>query len=152
MDYIVQAIVSFIASAGFGIIFNAPFRKLLYCGFIGTISWLIYYGLTTAVSIDAIHASFASALFVGICANMLAKRLKTPMIVFNVAGIIPLVPGGTSYNAMRSLMENDFTMGVQYSARVFMLAGAIAMGLVFAEVIMQLVRRSVMKSKQMIQK
>ena len=152
MDYIVQAIMSFIASACFGVIFNAPYRKLLYCGLVGSISWTIYYSLTTLASFDAVHASFASALVVGISAHLLAKSLRTPMIVFNVSGIIPLVPGGASYNAMRSLMENDFMMGVQYSARVFLIAGAIAMGLVFAEVMMQFVRRMMANKKEVLQK
>lgn len=148
MDYIIQAIVSFFASVCFGVIFNAPFRKLLYCGVVGMISWLIYFMLTDVYSFDVIHASFASALFVGICAHMLAKRLRVPMMIFNVSGIIPLVPGGTSYNAMRSLMENNFTMGVQHSARVFMIAGAIAMGIVFAEVLIQVTRNMIAKRKK----
>ena len=111
-------------------------------------SWLIYFVLTELYAFDVLHASFASAMFVGICAHILAKRLRVPMMIFNVSGIIPLVPGGTSYNAMRSLMENDFTMGVQYSARVFMIAGAIAMGLVFAEVFIQVTRKMIAKRKK----
>lgn len=147
MDYVIQAIVSFLASVCFGVIFNAPFRKLLYCGVVGMTSWLIYFVLTELYAFDVLHASFASAMFVGICAHILAKRLRVPMMIFNVSGIIPLVPGGTSYNAMRSLMENDFTMGVQYSARVFMIAGAIAMGIVFAEVFIQVMRKTMIKRK-----
>ena len=147
MDYVIQAVVSFLASTCFGVIFNAPFRKLLYCGVVGMTSWLIYFVLTELYAFDIIHASFASAMFVGICAHILAKRLRVPMMIFNVSGIIPLVPGGTSYNAMRSLMENDFMMGVQHSARVFMIAGAIAMGIVFAEVFIQVMRKAMTKQK-----
>ena len=32
------------------------------------------------------------------------------MIIFSVAGIIPLVPGGTAYNAMRNIVEKDYAL------------------------------------------
>ena len=64
-----------------------------------------------------------------------------PVIVFSVAGIITLVPGGTAYNAMRNIVQQDYNSAIQNGTLVFMISGAIAMGLVFAEVIMQIIYR-----------
>jgi uncharacterized membrane protein YjjB (DUF3815 family) len=69
------------------------------------------------------------------------------MIIFSVAGIIPLVPGGMAYNAMRHIVENDYITSISYASRAFMVSGAVAMGLVFAEVIIQLVFRTTMRRK-----
>lgn len=69
------------------------------------------------------------------------------MIIFSVAGIIPLVPGGTAYNAMRHFVENDNLTAISFATRAFMVSGAIAMGLVFAEVIIQLIFKSRMKKR-----
>ncbi|MCK1994662.1 threonine/serine exporter [Peribacillus muralis] len=133
-----QLITSFIASAAFGIIFNVPKSSLFQCGLVGMIGWIVYY-LLVENEINSIMATMASAFIVAVISQYFAKRFKTPITIFNVSGIIPLVPGGLSYNAMKHFVVNDFYVAVQMAAKVFMLAGAIAMGLIFAEVMNQLV-------------
>lgn len=147
MDWIMQAILSFLAAIGFGIIFNAPRKMLFYCGFVGSAGWMVY-SLFETLSEDAVQASFLGAFVVALFAHIFAKRFKTPMIIFSVAGIIPLVPGGTAYNAMRHFVENDNLTAISYATKAFMVSGAIAMGLVFAEVFIQLIFRSRFKKKK----
>lgn len=146
MDWLLQAIFSFLAAAGFGIIFNAPRKMLLYCGFVGMAGWMIY-SVFNVFSGDPVQASFLGAFVVALVAHIFAKRFRTPMIIFSVAGIIPLVPGGTAYNAMRHFVENDNLTAISFATRAFMVSGAIAMGLVFAEVIIQLIFKSRMKKR-----
>lgn len=141
MDFIIQAILSFIATACFGVIFNAPVKVIPYCGFVGAICWSIYFGLTTVYEMEMIQATFVSAFIVAIIAHIFARWKCTPVIVFSVSGIIPLVPGGAAYNTMRDIVEQDYNLGLQNGMLVFMISGAIAMGLVFAEVIMQIFLR-----------
>ncbi len=138
MTWIIQAILSFLAATGFGIIFNAPRRMLFYCGFVGMTGWLIY-SLFNGISGDPMQASFLGAFMVALVAHIFAKRFRTPMIIFSVAGIIPLVPGGMAYNAMRHIVEKDYLTAISFASGAFMVSGAIAMGLVFAEVIIQLI-------------
>ncbi|MDW0118743.1 threonine/serine exporter family protein [Sporosarcina thermotolerans] len=146
MGWLVQAILSFLAAAGFGIIFNAPRKMLAYCGFVGMAGWMVY-SVFNVLWGDLIKASFLGAFVVALVAHIFAKRFRTPMIIFSVAGIIPLVPGGTAYNAMRHFVENDHLTAISFATRALMVSGAIAMGLVFAEVIIQLFFRSRMKKK-----
>lgn len=146
MDYLLQAIFSFGATACFGVIFNVPTRAIPACGFVGMIGWLLYY-VAFQYGIDEVQASFISAFVVSIVAHLLSRNFRMPMIVFSVSGIIPLVPGGVAYNTMRHVMELDYIMGLQSGMRAFMISGAIAMGLVFAEVLMQLFFRMMHRSK-----
>ncbi|MGE7914172.1 threonine/serine exporter family protein [Lysinibacillus xylanilyticus] len=146
MDYIIQLIVSFFATAGIAIIFNVPRKVLLYCVFVGVIGWMIYFVLTEH-GMDVVNASFYSSFVIAIVAHLYARRFKMPMIIFIVGGIIPLVPGGMAYNAMRNVVEDDYLQGLQYGLKAFLITGAIVMGLVFAEVFMQLIFRSVRTSK-----
>lgn len=143
-------ICSFIATATFGIIFNAPKNMLFHCGIVGAIGWLVYLAFTNQ-GVDIVPASFAGSFVIAIVAHLYAKRFKKPMLIFNVAGIIPLVPGGMAYNTMRHIVENDYTMGIEYAVKTSLVTGAIVMGLVFAEVFMQLIftamRRSALQSK-----
>lgn len=140
MELIIQLIFSFIFTSCFGVIFNAPTKAIPYCGFVGAIGWIIYYVLMQT-DVTEVQASFIGAFVVAIVAQVFARRFKMPMIIFNVSGIIPLVPGGIAYNTMRNIVELDYTMGIQNGMRAFMISGAIAMGLVFAEVIIQLMMR-----------
>ncbi|MEO2078034.1 MAG: threonine/serine exporter family protein [Bacillus sp. (in: firmicutes)] len=140
MEILGQLITSFIATGAFGILFNAPKETLIKCGLIGMGGWLIYY-LLERYSNDAISATLAATIFIAVLSQELAKFYKTPVIIFSVAGIIPLVPGGLAYDAMRHFVENDYNAALGSAAKVLMLAGAIAFGLVFSEVINQVIRK-----------
>ena len=107
-EFILQALLSFVATACFGVVFNAPTKVIPYCGLIGSVCWSIYYMLTSWKGIEMIQATFVSAFLVAIIAHLLARTRKLPVIVFSVSGIIPLVPGGTAYNTMRDIVEQDY--------------------------------------------
>lgn len=135
-----QAITSFISSVAFGFIFNIPKNSLIKCGLIGMVSWVLYYGLYSN-HVNVIFATFVGAFTVAIISQIFARVYKTPMIVFSVSGIIPLVPGGIAYDAMRHFVTNDYNVAIELAAKAFMLSGAIAFGLTISEVLNQLYRR-----------
>ncbi|PFO08950.1 hypothetical protein COJ85_02275 [Bacillus sp. AFS076308] len=140
MDILSQAITSFLATAAFGILFNAPKESLIKCGLIGMGGWLIYF-LLEGYNHDPIVATLAATIFIAVLSQEMAKLYKMPVIIFSVAGIIPLVPGGLAYDAMRNIVENNYNDAIALAARVLMLAGSIAFGLVFSEVINQIVKK-----------
>lgn len=143
--YIQQLVTSFIASAAFGMIFNAPRKALLQCGFAGMVGWLLYI-LLQDMAVKPVTATVVAAFCVTMISHFFAKKYKTPIIVFSVSGIIPLVPGGVAYNALRHVAENQFDQAVQLGAQAFMISGAIALGLLLSEVINQVIRKwSVMR-------
>ncbi|NCU18173.1 threonine/serine exporter family protein [Pallidibacillus pasinlerensis] len=141
---IAQLVTSFIASSGFGIIFNAPKQAILKCGFVGMLGWMIYY-LLVEYAIDSVFASFVASFFIAVISYYFARKFKTPVIIFTVGGIIPLVPGGLAYNATRHFVLNDYSTAIQLAAKVLLIAGAIAMGIIFSEVFNQLIRNIQLK-------
>lgn len=147
MNWPLEAFLSFLAAGAFGVVFNAPRRTLVSCGLVGMSGWLIYRMYFLAFE-DSVQATFAGAFAVALVAHILAKRFKMPMIVFSVAGIIPLVPGSKAYNAMRNIVENNYLEAISFAADALMVSGAIAMGLVFAEVLMQMFFRQQAKRIQ----
>jgi Uncharacterized conserved protein len=138
--WIEQAVMSFISAAAFGLIFNAPRQMLPQCGVVGMIGWLLYL-VCTEMGLEAIPATLIAVIIVAIISQLFAKLYKTPIIVFSVAGIIPLVPGGTAYDAMRKVVENEYDIAVQLGVKAFMISGTIAIGLVLSEVVNQTIRR-----------
>lgn len=144
MDYLQQALLSFIAAVAFGVLFNAPRRMLIHCGVVGTVGWLAY-SLVRAQTDDQIVATFIGAFTIALLSHVFARRRKMPMIIFSVSGIIVLVPGSSAYNAMRHVVEQDYLTAIELGTRALLISGAIAMGLVFAEIVMQIYLRAYSK-------
>ncbi|WP_411345623.1 threonine/serine exporter family protein [Paenibacillus sp. WLX1005] len=140
MYILAQLATSFIASAGFGILFNAPRRSLLQCGISGMLGWMVYILLYE--HIDPIAATLFATFIVGGISQIFARIYKTPVIIFSVAGVIPLVPGGLAYNSMRHFVENNYAEATALAAQAAMLSGSIALGLVLSEVFNQMIRRA----------
>jgi len=136
---ILQLVTSFIAAATFCILFNAPRRALLQCGISGMVGWIVY--LLLDLKWEAVIATFGATVIVGVVSQIFARSFKMPVIIFSVGGIIPLVPGGLAYDAMRRFVENDYTQAVQIATQALLLSGAIAAGLVLSEVLGQMFRR-----------
>ncbi|WP_172194372.1 MULTISPECIES: threonine/serine exporter family protein [Saccharibacillus] len=132
-------LTSFFAAASFVILFNAPRKSLPLCGLVGMLGWVLYVSIRG--EIGEAPATLAASLLVGILCQLFAKIYRTPVIIFSVAGIIPLVPGGMAYNAMRRFVENRYDEALQIGAQTLMIAGAIAAGLVLSEVLNQMLRR-----------
>lgn len=141
MMFVEQLVTSFIASAAFGVIFNAPKESLVKCGLTGMAGWVVYFALTEH-GFSAVLATLAASFFIAFISQTFAKLYKTPMIIFNVSGIIPLVPGGLAYDTMRNIVENDYTTAVSLGVRALMISGAIAVGLIFSEVLNHVIRKS----------
>ncbi len=135
---VTNLITSFVATACFGILFNAPKKSLLKCGFVGMAGWLVYVFLVNK-QLDVVVASLIASSCIAVISLIFAKIYKTPVIIFSVSGIIPLVPGGLAYDAMRHFVENDYNTAIQLAAKAFMISGAIAVGLVISEVLYQVV-------------
>lgn len=138
MSLVLHCLASFVAAAAFGILFNAPRRTLLQCGISGMLGWAAYYLL--AFPFGAIFATVSATFIVGLVSLIFARVYKEPVILFSVSGIIPLVPGGLAYDAMRNFVENKYDIAVQLAAQAFLISGSIAIGLILSEVMNQVVR------------
>lgn len=133
MFILAQLFTSFIAAAGFGVLFHAPRKALIPCGLVGMFGWILYFVLVL-YDVNVVPATILGAILAGVLSHVCAKLFKKPIIIFYVSGIIPLVPGGIAYNAMRHYVENDYFTAVQLSAKFMLLASGIALGLMFSEV------------------
>lgn len=140
---LVQFISSFIASAAFAVLFNTPRKFLIACGASGMIGWMVYI-LMSGEHTGGVAASLVASCCVALLSQLFARLHKAPITLFSASGIIPLVPGGLAYSAMLNFVNNDYNMAVQFAAKAFLMSGAIAAGLLFAEVlyraILQVVR------------
>ncbi|BCU51687.1 membrane protein [Staphylococcus auricularis] len=130
-------IVSFIATLLFSILFNAPRRLLAACGFVGAIAWVIYK-FTLDMDLGKVMAAFLGSFILALMSHIMSRHYKRPVIIFIVPGLIPLVPGGLAYEATRFLVSNQYTHAVNTFLEVTLISGAIAFGVLCAEIVYHL--------------
>jgi uncharacterized membrane protein YjjB (DUF3815 family) len=131
---------AFVATFGFGVLFNAPSRVLIYCGFTGAAAHIC----RRALLIHGVHpvtATFCGALVVGLLGYVEARYFRMPRLIFTVTGIIPMVPGVPAFETVVYFMRNDILTGIETAVQVALLVGAIGAGLMTARLVLGL-RRS----------
>ncbi|OKL37505.1 threonine/serine exporter family protein [Domibacillus mangrovi] len=140
MTILTNMLFSFLAAASFGIMFNVPKKLLVKCGTVGMAGWMVYYFLSEN-SVDPLASTVAASFTIAVIGHVYARLYKTPVIIFTIAGIIPLVPGGIAYRAMRAFVQNDYDNAMSLAAKAFMISGSIALGLILSDVFYQLLLR-----------
>lgn len=137
---IMSLISAFISTIGFSIVFNVQKKHLLICGTVGALGWFVYL-LALKLSLSDVVATFLAALLVTQLSYILSRRRKTPVSVFLVAGIIPLVPGVGLYRTMYAVLQSDYASAVNYATITFEISGVIAGAIVIISLLPLLWRK-----------
>jgi uncharacterized membrane protein YjjP (DUF1212 family) len=133
-----QTIFGCLAAIGFGVLFNMGGPALLWCGAGGALALAIRtIGLGFDWTLEA--ASFAAALAVGGGVQFLQEWMGFPRHTLDVAGCIPMVPGGFAAKAILGLIaltqpavqhaDATLIISVQNAVRVAFTIGAMGTGL-----------------------
>ena len=107
----------FIAGAGtlsFAVLFASPKRTLPYCGLVGAMGWFIY-------ELAVIPLTLLARIF--------AIVLKTPVTIFLLAGIFPLVPGAGIYYTAYYFIQGNNALALANGITTFKIAVALAIGI-----------------------
>lgn len=129
LDFIIHFSSSFLTALGFAVLYNIPRKTIIPAGITGAIGWTIYFFLTVYLSTEEFLATIIASFFIAFASQIFARKFKTPVIIFTLPGLIPLVPGGIAYNMMRAFVEGNATLGFEYATDTFLTAGALALGL-----------------------
>lgn len=121
----------FLAAAGtlsFAILFACPRRSLPYCALVGAVGWL-GYELLTLLGADAATASLLSVIPLTILTRVFAITQKTPVTVFLLSGIFPLVPGAGIYYTAYYFLQGEQELFASKGGETFKVALALALGI-----------------------
>ena len=128
---IIQFLVSLAATLSFAVLFSAEKKQLFFCGLTGAIGWIVYL-VSVAGGHGKAFGMLASSLVIAACSEILARVIKTPVILLLVPMLIPEIPGGDLYYTMYSLVEGDTDKFASLLQLVLAEAGAIALGIILA--------------------
>lgn len=138
MPYWLEIIINFsfawIASVGFALIINVPHRALILCGLSGAAGWMVYWW-DIQFHFGRLGSNLLGALVVGILGIVFARIKKCPVTVFNIPGVVPLVPGVPAYQAVRAMVDGKISQAEDLIMKVAIVAIAIAMGFMLAQLV-----------------
>ena len=137
---LIHFLFSFMSTVSFGVLTNVPRRTLLASGLIGSLGWMVYF-LMREADYPLGFSNFIAAFLIGCLSIFFSRLKKIPMLVFIVPSLVPLVPGGPAYLAVRQIVIGDGNKGLYYMLIVAVTAGSIAGGFVMTTLVEKIVAR-----------
>ena len=142
MTFVINFLFSMSSTIAFSVITNIPRRAFLACGFTGAAGWMTFWILQTYCHQNIGISNFLGAMMIGLISIFFSRVMHMPVIVFNVPSLVPLVPGGPAYMAVRYMMNQEFTESMEKVVTVLVTAGAIAIGFMFTNLIERALKRT----------
>lgn len=128
-QFITELPWAIVGSAGFALLFGLRANKILYAAAGGGIGWAVYLLCELFLTRDILICSLIAAAVGTAYAELLARLLRTPATVILIPTVIPLVPGGSLYYTMSSLIASDRVATAAYGMATVKCAVGIAAGI-----------------------
>ena len=139
-------IFSYMATIGFSVLFNIPRKNIWQAGIVGASGWTVYKYLEI-IQMNLVFAVFLGALIVGLLSEIFARVFKKPATIFQVPGIIPLVPGYSLYYTMLQIIDKSYIKATKEGSQALLIAVGIASGIIISSSIGNLVINKKHKKK-----
>jgi uncharacterized membrane protein YjjB (DUF3815 family) len=131
---------AFLAIIGFSLRSNLRGSRVLFTGLGGGLCWASYL-IILFYSKSMLLSVFLSIIFVCIYSEVVARLLDTPVSVFVICVIIPLVPGRSLYYAMQAYISGNSSLASRLIFDVLMISGTISIAIAMVASATQLVMK-----------
>ena len=121
--FILPCFYAFSACVGFTLIFNVHGKGKVICGLGGALGWLVYLLVG-----ESILGAFVAARSFGFYSELLARLRRFAGTRYLLISLLPLVPGGGIYYAMRYCVLGDTMLFLSTLLHTFGVAAALAIG------------------------
>ncbi|MFU0823689.1 threonine/serine exporter family protein [Clostridium sp.] len=126
---ILNSIYALLSSLAFAFLFNIRGKNLIFTSFGGAIGWFTYL-LFINYSFSKVFVLFIASISVSVYSEIMARVLKSPVTIFLICGIIPLVPGAGMYYTMYEITMGNVDASLSIGLETISSAGAIAVATV----------------------
>lgn len=121
--YLFPCLCAFLACFGFCFVFNVRGFGILICCTGGALGWLVYL-----LAGSTVPAAFLAAFVIGVYSETMARIRHCPVTAYLLIALLPLVPGGGVYYAMRYGIEGSTQRFLSTLLSTFGMAAALAIG------------------------
>lgn len=140
IQVISQSILAFLGSVGFSFLFNVRGFKILTSAAGAALSYNVYF-IFVHIYNDQVIGMFVATIIAAVLSEILARIMKTPVIILLVPMLIPLIPGSDLYYATYNLVQDN---GIEFAKNLSLVikeAGAIAFGIILVTCVVQIVMK-----------
>jgi uncharacterized membrane protein YjjP (DUF1212 family) len=131
-----QAIALVVSSVAFGVLFQVP-RRYMWTALVSGATGYAVTALAMRHIPEAPHvAAFCSSLAVCVLANALARIMDRPAQLFQLPGMILLVPGSFGFVSLGDLLAKKPEAGVQEGFTMALVGAALVIGVLVANVVL----------------
>lgn len=127
LEYVLPCLCAFSACVGFTLMFNIHGGGKLIAGVGGALSWLVYL-----LAGSTIFAAFLAAMAIGVFAEVMSRVRRCPVTGYVLVALLPLVPGGGIYYAMRYCVAGETERFLDTLLHTLGMAAALAVGAMLA--------------------
>ncbi|MBE6667747.1 MAG: threonine/serine exporter [Ruminococcaceae bacterium] len=138
-EFIKMLISSVLGTVGFGILFKMQAKKLITVAFLGGGCITLYYLFSNVLKTNAFVSAIVATLFVSVAAELLARVLQAPAVIFIIPSIIPIVPGGALYRFMKGLINGSVSEALPYGKEAILTALGVAGGIIVVSIVVNIV-------------
>ncbi len=136
INFLFQAIASYIAIATFLVVLNVQKKMLIPGGLLGMLVWLIYLLLLEPTNVLDCYLFRA---IIGSCVSQIMSiSLKTPSVIFSLAILAPLVPGYHAYMSTTYFVSGEYAQALTNITTVLTLALVIPIGMASGTILLRL--------------
>lgn len=136
INFLFQAIASYIAIATFLVVLNIQKKMLIPGGLLGMLVWLIYLLLLEPTNV--LIATFFAAIIGSCVSQIMSIWLKTPSVIFSLAILAPLVPGYRAYMSTTYFVSGEYAQALTNITTVLTLALVIPIGMASGTILLRL--------------
>jgi len=136
INFLFQAIASYIAIAAFLVVLNVQKKMLIPGGLLGMLVWLIYLLLLEPTNV--LIATFFAAIIGSCVSQIMSIWLKTPSVIFSLATLAPLVPGYLAYMSTTYFVSGEYAHALTNITTVLTLALVIPIGMASGTILLRL--------------
>ncbi|HEY0222370.1 threonine/serine exporter family protein [Lactovum miscens] len=131
MGLILQVFGAYVVTVTSGIIFETPKHLVLQSGFIGALGYLVY--LLSLHYTGSAVATLLSGMIIALLSHIAARLLKSPVTIFYIPSIFPLVPGVGIYKIAYYYILGNTNLAGKNFVESISIAGAIALSIFFVD-------------------
>ncbi len=137
-EWVIPIVSAALGSLSFAMFFGVRSRKLWFSLLGGALNWGLYLLAMKKMGLPETLAYALGAAAGTLYAEILARIVKTPVTVFVITSVIPMVPGGPLYYTMLGLLQGDKATFVDRGLYTLSAAGAMALGIFAATMLFRL--------------
>lgn len=143
VEYVLPCLCAFAACVAFTLMFNIHGAGKLIAGGGGALGWLVYL-----LAGSTIFAAFLAAASIGVFAEVMSRVRRCPVTGYVLVALLPLVPGGGIYYAMRHCVAGETDQFLSSLLHTFGMAAALAVGAMLASSVFRAVFPRLRRTKR----